>query len=73
MALLFAAAMFAQGTGGLVPEGNPDIRPYIAISAVGFAIGVIGHIVRFYPLVALGILIVTLGVLIIPLIVFSDL
>jgi hypothetical protein len=52
-----------------VPSGNPEIGAYIALMAVGFTVGVVGHIVRSNTLVAIGIGLVFLAVIVLPLVV----
>jgi hypothetical protein len=43
----------------LVPAALPSkVGPYIAVIAVGFAIGIVGHILRSRTLILIGILIV---------------
>jgi hypothetical protein len=50
-----------------VPTGDPQIGVYIALLALGFLIGTIGHIVRSSALVAVGIGLIFLGVIVLPL------
>jgi hypothetical protein len=49
------------------PDFGSDPRPYVAMMLVGFAIGVVGHIVRAKALVALGIGLVFLATFLLPL------
>ena len=46
---------------------EPNISPYIALMALGFLIGIIGHITRSNLLVVLGIVIVFASIVVLPL------
>ncbi len=49
------------------PDFGADPRPFVALMIIGFAIGVIGHIVKVRTIVALGIGLVFLGTFLLPL------
>jgi hypothetical protein len=49
------------------PDFGTDPRPYVAMMLVGFVIGVVGHIVRSKPLIALGIGLIFLATFLLPL------
>ncbi|HEX3608335.1 MAG TPA: hypothetical protein VHU14_01505 [Solirubrobacterales bacterium] len=41
--------------------------PYIALVLIGFAVGILGHLTAFRPLVAAGVILIFLGALLFPL------
>jgi hypothetical protein len=47
-------------------EFTPDPEPYIALFAIGFLIGVFGHIISSKTLVAAGIIMVFLSTVLLP-------
>jgi hypothetical protein len=49
------------------PDFGTDPRPFVALMIVGFAIGIVGHIIRVKTLVALGIGLIFLGTFLLPL------
>jgi hypothetical protein len=51
------------------PDFGSDPRPFVAMMLAGFAIGIVGHIVRVRGLVALGIGLVFLATFALPLVV----
>jgi len=57
-----------------VPNPTPDFganpRPFVLVFLAGFVIGILGHLVRSRPMVAIGIGIVFLGTVLLPLGVF---
>jgi hypothetical protein len=54
-----------------VPDPAPDFganpKPYVMMMVLGFVIGIAGHIFRFRPLVAIGVLLIFLGTFVFPL------
>ena len=54
----------------LVPNGDPDVSTFIAIMALGFIIGTIGHIRRSNTLILLGIFLIFAATVVLPLLVF---
>jgi hypothetical protein len=52
----------------VVPEGDPDIAPFIVLTVLGFAIACFGHLIKSNTLIATGIILVFLAVVLIPLI-----
>jgi len=52
----------------VVPEGDPDIAPFIILSVLGFSIAVFGHIIKSNTVIATGIIMVFLAVVLLPLI-----
>ncbi len=51
----------------LVPSGDPDVGVFIAIMALGFVVGILGHLSRTPALIVLGIALVFLGTVVLPL------
>ncbi len=51
----------------LVPSGDPDVGIFIAIMALGFVVGILGHLSRTPALVITGIVLVFMGTIILPL------
>ncbi|HEX7299199.1 MAG TPA: hypothetical protein VF257_09330 [Solirubrobacteraceae bacterium] len=49
------------------PDFGADPRPYVALMAAGFVIGVVGHLIRARALVALGIGLIFLATFLLPL------
>jgi hypothetical protein len=52
----------------VVPEGDPDIAPFIILSVVGFVIACFGHLIKSNAVIATGIILVFLAVVLIPLV-----
>lgn len=52
----------------VIPEGDPDIAPFIVLTVLGFAIACFGHLIKSNTLIATGIIMVFLAVVLIPLI-----
>jgi hypothetical protein len=50
----------------------PSLAPFIALLVGGFAIGVMGHIVRSRTAVAIGIGLVFLATVVLPLLVYGN-
>ncbi len=51
---------------------EPSLAPFVVLAALGFAIGVVGHVVRSTWLVVLGILLVFTATVILPLALFGN-
>ena len=51
----------------LIPSGDPDVGVFIAIMALGFVVGILGHLSRSPVLVVIGIALVFLGTFVLPL------
>ncbi len=58
----------ALGLASVIPEGDPDIAPFIVLTVLGFAIACFGHLIKSNTLIATGIVLVFLAVVLIPLI-----
>ena len=66
--LLLAMSDFLEPGGGPEQSGDFRISPsfFLVLLGVGFAIGVVGHIVKSKTLVATGILLVMLATVFLP-------
>jgi hypothetical protein len=49
------------------PIFDPSIGPYLTLFAIGFAVGVVGHIYRVKTLIIAGLLLIYGGILFLPL------
>lgn len=56
--------MVELSAGAVLPE---SIGPYAALMAAGFAVGILGHLVRSRWLVAVGVIMILLATLLFPL------
>ena len=45
----------------LVPSGDPDVGVFIAVMALGFVVGILGHLSRSPVLIVIGIVLVVGG------------
>ena len=52
----------------LVPSGDPDIGVFIAVMALGFVVGILGHVSQSPVLIVVGIALVFLGTVVLPLV-----
>ena len=50
---------------------SPSPLPFIALMALGFLVGVVGHVYRSRPLVATGIGLILLATLLLPLAIYA--
>jgi Flp pilus assembly protein TadB len=66
--LLLAMSDFLEPGGGPEQSGDFRISPsfFIVLFGIGFAIGVVGHLVRSRVLVATGVLLVMLATVFLP-------
>jgi hypothetical protein len=55
----------------LVLAFSPSPVPFIALMAIGFAVGVTGHVYRSRPLVATGIGLIFIATLLLPLAIYA--
>ena len=53
----------------LVPSGDPDVGVFIAVMALGFVVGILGHLSRSPVLIVIGIVLVFAGTVLLPLLV----
>jgi hypothetical protein len=53
-----------MATAGILPH---TIGPYVSLMIAGFAVGIVGHVVRSRWLVSIGILLIFLAALALPL------
>jgi hypothetical protein len=53
----------------VLPSGDPALGGYIALMAIGFVVGVAGHLAKSNTLIALGIGLIFVAVLVLPLLV----
>lgn len=51
---------------------EPSLSPFVALLALGFVIGVLGHMINSTPLVVIGIAIVFLSTVVLPLVLFGN-
>ncbi len=58
----------ALALASVIPEGDPDIAPFIVLTVLGFSIAVFGHLIKSNTVIATGIILVFLAVVLIPLI-----
>ena len=58
----------ALALAAVVPEGDPDIAPFIILSVLGFAIACFGHLIKSNTVIATGIIMVFVAVILLPLI-----
>ena len=54
----------------LAPGQFPEVSPnaFLILLAVGFAVGVLGHVYRSRPMIALGMILIVVAVIVLPLI-----
>jgi hypothetical protein len=50
---------------------DPNLAPFLALIALGFVIGIFGHIIRSTPLIAVGIVMIFVGTVLLPLLVLG--
>jgi hypothetical protein len=55
----------------LVIAFSPSPVPFVALMALGFVVGVIGHVYRSRPIVATGIGLVFIATLLLPLAIYA--
>jgi hypothetical protein len=51
---------------------QPSLAPFVVLLAIGFAIGIFGHITKSRTVVAIGIALIFLGTVVLPLILFGN-
>jgi hypothetical protein len=51
---------------------SPSPLPFVALMAIGFAVGVAGHVYGSRPLVATGIGLIFLATLLLPLVIYAS-
>jgi hypothetical protein len=51
----------------VIPGGDPDIGFFVALMAIGFVVGIAGHVVRSNGLIATGIALIFFSVFVFPL------
>ncbi|MDQ3241246.1 MAG: hypothetical protein M3Q43_07640 [Actinomycetota bacterium] len=49
-----------------MPEVSPN--PFLILLAIGFAVGVLGHVDRSRPMIALGMILIMVAVIVLPLV-----
>ncbi len=54
----------------LAPPELPDVSPnaFLILLAIGFAVGVFGHVYRSRPMIALGLILIVVAVIVLPLV-----
>jgi hypothetical protein len=67
--LLLAMSDFLEPGGGPEQSGDFRIEPsfFIVLFAIGFCVGVVGHLARSRTLIAVGVLLVMLATVFLPL------
>jgi hypothetical protein len=50
---------------------DPSPAPFIALMAVGFLVGAVGHVYRNQTLVAIGIALIFMATLLLPLLIYA--
>jgi hypothetical protein len=53
-------------------EFQPKLAPFVALLAIGFVVGVFGHITKSRTVIAVGIALIFLGTVVLPLILFGN-
>ncbi len=53
-------------------EFQPKLGPFVVLLAIGFAVGVFGHITKSRTIVAIGIALIFLGTVVLPLVLFGN-
>lgn len=51
---------------------QPKLGPFVVLLAIGFAVGVFGHITKSRTVVAIGIALIFLGTVVLPLLLFGN-
>ena len=62
------AALLAVAPEDVIPKGDPEVGPYIALMAFGFVVAVFGHIIKAKTLVGTGIALIFIAIVVLPLI-----
>lgn len=56
----------------LTPEGDPDLTIFIALTILGFLVGIAGHINKNTAMIIIGIVLIFAATVALPLIVFGN-
>jgi hypothetical protein len=51
---------------------EPGLGPFVVLLAIGFAVGVAGHVTKSRTVVAIGIGLIFLGTVVLPLVLFGN-
>jgi hypothetical protein len=60
------------GPSVLVPAFSPSPVPFVTLMAIGFVVGVIGHIYGSRPVIATGIGLIFIATLLLPLAIYAS-
>lgn len=71
--MIGVCGMLAGVSGALTLAAfNGSIKPFVALLAVGFVVGIVGHLVKSRTVVAIGIGLIFVTTVLLPLLLFGN-